>query len=71
MMFLHSHRKLKRLQFKHHCHHGGCTLTVQRTIHPQKGHHQIITADLPAKTKSNFIIMLNNQYVKHHISILY
>ena len=37
--------------------HGKSTLTIQRTPHPQKGHHQIPTADLPASTQSNFIIM--------------
>jgi len=32
--------------------------------------HRISTADLPANTQSNFIIMLNTQYVKYHILIL-
>jgi hypothetical protein len=31
---------------------------------PQKGHHQIPTADLPTNTQSNFIT--NTQYVKYH-----
>jgi len=56
------HRKVKRLQYKCHCHHGESTLTIQ-TTHPQKGHHQMSTADLPAYTQSNFIIMLSTQYV--------
>jgi len=34
---------------------------------PSKSHHQISTADLPANTQSNVIIMLNTQYVKYHI----
>jgi len=34
---------------------------------PRKGHHQMSTADLPANTQSNFIIMFNTQYVKYHI----
>ena len=33
------------------------TLTIQRIPHPQKGHHQISTAALPANTQSNFIIV--------------
>jgi len=59
--------KLKRLPFKCHWHNGESTLTTQRTPHPQKGHHQISTADLPANTQSNFIIVFNTQYVKYHI----
>jgi len=35
--------------------------------HPQKGHHQISTADLPAKRQSNFIFMFYTQYVKYYI----
>ena len=61
------HRKLKRLPFKCHCHHGESTLTIHRTPHPQKYHHQISTADFPANTQSNFIIILNTQYIKYHI----
>ena len=36
----------------------------------KKDHHQISTADLPANTHSNFIIMFNTQYVKYRIWIL-
>jgi len=63
------HRKLKRLLLKCHCHHGESTrtLTIQKTPHPQKHHHQVSAADLPAHTQSNFAIMLNTQYVKYHI----
>ena len=64
------HRKLKQLPFKCHCHHGESTLTIQRTPHPPKRHHQISTADLPANMQSNFINTLNTQYVKYHICIL-
>ena len=46
------------------CYFFFCTLTIQRTPHPLKGHHQISTADLPANTKRNFIIMFNTHYVK-------
>jgi hypothetical protein len=42
-------------------------LNKQKTKTPQKGHHQIPTADLSANTQSNFIIMLNTQYTKYHI----
>ena len=35
MIFLHRHRKLKRLPFKCHCHYCEPTLTIQRTPHPQ------------------------------------
>ena len=61
------HRKCKRLPFKCHCLHSKSTLTIQRTPHPQKRHHQISTADLPAYMQSSFIIMLNTQYVQYHI----
>ena len=61
------HRKHKQLPFKCHCHHCESTLTIQRTLHPQKGHHQISTADLPAYMQRNFIIMLNTHYIKYHI----
>jgi len=67
MIFLNKHRKLKWLPFNCHRHHGKSTLTIQRTPRPQKGHHQISTADLPADAQSNFIIMFNTQYVKYHI----
>ena len=65
------HRKLKRLPFKYHSHHGESTLTIQRTLHPQKGHHQIPAANLPPNIKSNFIIMFNIQYRKYRILNLY
>jgi hypothetical protein len=42
--------------------HGKSTLTIQITSHPQKGHHQISTADLPANKQSNVIIMFNIQF---------
>jgi hypothetical protein len=61
------HRKLKRLPSTCHCHHGESTSTIRRAPHPQKSHHQISTADLPANTQSNFIIMFNTQYIKYHI----
>ena len=61
------HRNLKRLPFKCHCYHSQSTLTVQRTPHIQKRHLQISTADLPANTQSNFIVMFNTQYIKYHI----
>ena len=64
------HRQLKQLPFKCHCHHGESTLTIQRTPHPQKCHHQISTTDLTANMQSNFIIILNTQYVKYDIRIL-
>jgi hypothetical protein len=47
--------------------HGKSTLIIQRTPHPQKGHRQISTADLPANMRSNFFIMLKTQNVKYHI----
>jgi len=34
---------------------------------PQKGHHQLSTADIPGDMQSNFIKMLNTQYIKYHI----
>jgi len=37
-------------------------LAIQRTPHPQKLHHQISIADLPANRQSNFIFTFNNQY---------
>jgi len=70
MIFLNRHRKLKRLPFKCHCHHGESTLTIQRTPHLQKRHHRISTADLPANTQSSVIIMFNTPYVKYHNSVL-
>ena len=60
----------KRLPFKCHCHSGESTMTIQRTPHSQKGHHQISTANLPSNMQRNFIIKFNTQYVKHHIGIL-
>ena len=69
-IFLHRHRKLKQLPFKCQSHHGESTLTIHRTPHPPKGHHQISMADLPANMQSNCITMLNYQYVKYHIRIL-
>ena len=57
------HRKLKRLPFKCHYHHGESTLTIERTPQPQKRS----PPDLPANTQSNFIIIINTQYVKRHI----
>ena len=63
-------RKIKLIPFKCHCHHGEFAFTIQRIPHPQKGHHQISTADLPTNKQSNFSGMFNTQYLKHHIFIL-
>jgi len=43
------------------------TLTIQRTPHPQKGHRQMSTADLPTNAQNNFIIMFNTQHVKYYM----
>jgi len=62
-----SHIKIKQMQFKCHCHHGESIFTIRRTPHRQKHHQQTSTTNLPANRQSNFINMLNNQYVKYHI----
>jgi len=41
---------IKGISIKCHCHYGESTLTIHRTPHPQKGEHQISTADRPANT---------------------
>jgi hypothetical protein len=46
-------------------------LTIKRTPHSQNFHHQMTAADLPDNTQSNFVIILNIQYVKYHILILF
>ena len=49
-------RKLKRLPFKYHSHHGESTLTIQRTLHSQRGHHQISTANLVPNIKTILLL---------------
>ena len=70
MIFLHGRSQLKRLPFKCRCNHGESTLTIQTTPQPQKSHHQISTADLPANKQNNVYVMFSIQHIKYHIRIL-